>query len=248
MANDDSKPGPKPRRDVFGYLDETGLLASPETDQVFGLGLIVAEHPSEIHRSIINYRNSRRFYGEFKFTNIDHTNLELYKGLIDLFFSCSRLRFHARVFNKTALNVKSIYNGNFDRAYNAFAAQLVANSLEISEYIAIMADDVSTKKANNFEKEIRLRIKKKLRRNALFGICRLESHSLAEIQLVDVLLGAVAYAFKIKYKHVKPKHSGAKLQLVKYIQHKLNIPELSTSLKRRCRFGVTFSVEELTGL
>jgi hypothetical protein len=44
--------GPKPRSHVFGFLDETGLLASP-SDHFFELGLVVVQSPRTLHRSIV---------------------------------------------------------------------------------------------------------------------------------------------------------------------------------------------------
>ena len=83
----DKNPGPKPRINLFGYLDETGLLHSPATDKVFGLGLTICHNPKQLHRDIINFRNKRKFYKEFKFTEIRNENLPVYKGLVDIFFN-----------------------------------------------------------------------------------------------------------------------------------------------------------------
>ena len=60
--------------------------------------------------------------------------------------------------------------------------------------------------------------------------------------MTDVLLGIVAYSFKVKFGLVKA--SGAKLQMVKYLQKKLDIEKLSQSHERKMRGGLRFNVEE----
>ena len=232
------------RKHVFGFLDETGLLHSPSSDQFFGLGLLIAQHPSEIHRHIIAYRNKMNYGGEFKFSDVRQENLRLYTGLVDLFFLCRDLRFYCSFYDKRKLDVPGQFKKGYDSAYNTFAARLVASAVSNSEYIALLADDVSTKKDNNFERQIREKVKQKARRNALFGICRLESHAVAEIQLVDVLVGSVAYAFKIKHRQLHASHKSAKLQLVKHLQKKLAIETIAEKLNRKMLHGLRFSVEE----
>lgn len=117
----------------------------------------------------------------------------------------------------------------------------------MSEYIVILADDVSTPKDDNFEKEIKNKAKTKTRRNALFGICRVESHAISEIQLVDVLLGITAYSFKIKYGIVNPNKHNPKFQLMKYLQKQLNIDKLSIANEYSLRFGKKFLIKEFKG-
>lgn len=239
--------GPKPRVNLFGYLDETGLLHSPATDKVFGLGLTICHNPKQLHRDIINFRNSRKFYKEFKFTDIRNENLRVYKGLVDIFFASRSVSFSSLVFDKKQLDLKKYFAGNYERAYGVYVARLVSSALEAesskgSNYIVILADDVSTSKNDQFEKVVKEKVKMRLRRNAVFGVARLESHAITEIQMTDVLLGIVAYSFKVKFGMVKA--VGAKLEMVKYLQKKLDIDKLSESQEIKKRGGLRFSVEE----
>lgn len=237
--------GPKPKKYVFGFLDEVGLLHTPAYDRVFGLGLVKLHHPSILHRAIIDYRNKFRFRDEFKFRAVRQNNLSHYKRFVNLFFEMPFSEFSAMVIDKKFVNIETFFQSNHHRAYNSFVAKLIARSLEVSEYIVVLADDVSTPKSDNFEKEVKEKIKDRTRRNALFGICRLESHAVSEVQMADVLIGAVAYAFKIKYGLVKPSPKNAKFQLVKYIQKLLDQPALSETFERRMRAGRKFQVKEV---
>ncbi len=243
----EKNPGPKPRINLFGYLDETGLLHSPATDKVFGLGLTICHNPKQLHRDIIAFGNRRKYYKEFKFTDIRNENLPIYKGLIDVFFESKNVSFTSLVFDKKQLDLTKYFSGNYERAYGVYVAKLVSMALEAesskgSNYIVILADDVSTSKNDKFEKVVKEKVKMSLRRNAVFGVARLESHAITEIQMTDVLLGIVAYSYKVKFGMVKA--NGAKLEIVKYLQNKLSVKKLSESQEIKKRGGFRFSVEE----
>lgn len=239
--------GPKPRRDLQGYVDETGLLRT--TDPFFGLGLLVSPHINLLHRELISYRNRARYHKEFKFNDVNTQNILYYKGLIDEFFKVPNSVFSCFVYDKKNMDIQKHFKGDHNRAYNSFCGKLIADTLPIlgnnhSDYITILADDVSTAKTDHFEREVKEKIKNVTRRNALSNIIRLESHAVTEIQLVDVLLGTVAYAFKINA-GLMPTPNKAKLQLVKHIQKSLRIPALSTDMERKLKKGIKFRVKEI---
>ncbi len=236
----------KTRRHIFGFLDETGLLHTPNADRVFALGIITSPNTRELHRAIIALKNSRRYHHEFKFSDISDQNYQIYADLVDIFFRCTNTRFHSLVIDKQKLRTKPADNVS-QKSYNKFAAELVAMAIngeaeKVSEYITVLADDISTRKDDNFEKVVREKIRKKHHRNALFGIARLESHAVSEIQIVDVLLGLVAYSFKIKYGLVKG--SGARLKLLKHLQSRLGVEHLSEPQKLKIARGNWFEVLE----
>jgi hypothetical protein len=147
-------------------------------------------------------------------------NLPIYKRLLGITLTTQGLRFHSHVIDK------STYNGTEHvKAYNNYAGHLIADVIDqvdpnCSEYMTILADDVPTNsKTDNFKHMVRDRIRMATRRNALFGICRSESHAVSEIQLTDVLIGSVNYSFKMRNKLVSTK--GAKAQFIEYLQQKL---------------------------
>lgn len=235
------------KRYVFGFMDETGLLHSPITDRIFALGLIKLQHPKDLHRAIIDFKNKKKFHQEFHFTDVNSHNWRLYLEFIKLFFNACGSSFHALVFDKSKLDIKQFFRGNHEHAYNAYTAKLIAGALEKGEYIVIIADDVSTPKSDNFEKEVKKKVKLKTQRNALFGIVRVESHAVSEIQMVDVLLGLVGYAFKIKYGLLKEKRQ-SKLRLLKELQKVINIKTMAINLKKRIKGGGMFEIKEFTPL
>ena len=238
-----SSTGPKPRSHVFGYLDETGLLHTPATDRFFGMGLLIVQSPRNLHRAVITLKDRKQFYKEFKFSELKTSNLPIYKGLIDAVFDTYGLRFNCYIVDKQARSTS-----NHVASYNGYAGYLVANAIDqtgadASEYITVLADDVSTNSINDkFESMVRDRVRKVTRRNALFGICRLESHAVTELQICDVLVGVVAYAHKMATGSVSTR--SAKAQLVRYVQRKLNVFSLSQEHNLHLQNGIMFCVTQ----
>lgn len=224
-------------------MDETGLLNSPVAERVFAIGLLKSHHPKDVHREIVSLKDRKLFHREFKFTDITINNQKLYCDLIDIFFNSLECTFTCIVFDKTKLDLNKFFNGNYINAYNSYCAKLITGSLSSGEYIAIIADDISRPKSDNFEKTIKKKVKNKLRRNALFGIIRVESHAISELQIVDVLLGAIGYAFKLKYNNQSP--TRAKLKILKHIQNRLGVATLSNSFRKR-KAGGYFEIKEFS--
>lgn len=243
----ENKPGPKPAIYTFGFMDESGLLHSPKEDRVFALGLLKIQNPANLHKEIIRYKTKIKYYSEFKFSEIRNNNIKMYKNLIDLYFSVPFTAFSCIVFDKTQLNITKFFKDNYFKAYNSFTGKLIAESLDTSEYITVLADDVNTPKSDKFEADVKHKVKIKTRRMALFGICRLESHAVSEIQMTDVLLGIVAYAFKLKYNLIKTNKRNAKYKIVEYLEKYLNIDTLSKSTDLKLRSGKRFSIKEFDG-
>lgn len=240
----DVKTGPKPIQNIFGFLDESGLLKSPLPDKIFALGLLKLHNPRVLHKAIINLKNKESFHEELKFTKINNYNLSIYEKLIETYFSTYFTSFSALIFDKTKIDIKN-YNNKDYTAYNSFVGKLIAESMNPGEYIVVIADDITTPKDDVFEKDVKKKVRARLRRNALFGIIRAESHAFCELQMVDILLGSVSYAFKIKNKLIiTPNKNNPKLRLVKLIQRHLNIQLLSESLERKMSNGRYFKIKE----
>ncbi len=240
----EAKPGPKTNKSVFGFMDESGLLKTPN-ERVFALGIIILQHPTDLHRKIIDFKSKNKITSELKFTDIANKNLKIYKELIDLYFNINSTHFSVMIFDKNTIDIKKYHKDNQYHAYNSFTAKLISESLDVSEYIAVVADDVTTPKDDNFEKVIKQLIKKRIRRNALFGIIRAESHAFTLLQMADVLIGLVAYAFKIKYGQIKPDNKNPKLRILKYLQSKLNEPVLNKNTERKMTGGRIFKIKEV---
>lgn len=232
---------------LFGYMDETGVLHTPKTDRIFALGLLKLHHPGLLHRQIVNFKNKKNFYNEFHFTNVTDKNWRLYSEFVQLFLSTPGCVFSALVFDKKQLDLDKFFKGDCYSAYNSYTAKLISENLKKGEYLVVLTDDISTPKSDNFEKQVKKRVKSKSGRNALFGIARVESHAVSEIQMVDVLLGIVGYSFKLKYNLIKRLHkrkNKIKMRLVKFLQNQLRVDSLSRDFEKRIKGGGSFKVKE----
>jgi hypothetical protein len=215
------------------------------------MGIVVTPSPRVLHKKITDLRSERHYSGEFKFSDVRDRNLALYKKLLDVYFSSINSRFTAKVFLKENLGEDLNKAGQVYKLYNRISAQLICASLDKgnydqSDYIAVVADDITTQIDDNFETEVRNYIKMKTRRNALFGMSRAESHAFSELQVCDVLLGSVAYAFKLKNGLLTSTPNAAKLELVKYLQSKLGVSILAESFAKNKRYGHRFEVVDRT--
>jgi hypothetical protein len=204
----------------------------------------IVQNPRKLHRNVIQLKDQQKFYREFKFRDINNHNLPTYKKLIDIIFGTQGLRFNCVIVDKSKRTARHHVS-----SYNGYAGYLIANAIDqtdnnnVSEYITVLADDVSTNSINDkFEKMVRDRMRKVTRRNALFGICRLESHAVTELQICDVLVGTVAYAHKMTAGSVSTR--GSKAQLIKYVQKKLNTFSLSQNLDLHLHNGIMFCVTQ----
>lgn len=235
---------------VWGYLDETGSLGSPVSG-IFGMGLVVTPSPRILHKKIGDLRSQLNYAGEFKFSNVRVKSLPLYKKLLDVYFESINARFTARIYLRDNFKTDLHKTGEVYKVYNRISARLISSALDKgnytqSDYIAIIADDISTQVDDNFEGEIRAYIKSKHRRNALFGMSRAESHAFAELQIADVLLGTVAYAFKLKHGLLDSQPNPGKLELVKYLQTHLGVDNLADNLMVKRKFGHRFEISDKT--
>ena len=65
------------------------------------------------------------------------------------------------------------------------------------ETLWIVADEYSTPPGHRFEENVRDYVNRKLGRTAVAGVCRMRSSGVDLLQLIDLILGAVVYEYKI---------------------------------------------------
>ncbi|QQS20112.1 DUF3800 domain-containing protein [Candidatus Saccharibacteria bacterium] len=245
-----STTGPKGQMCVWGYLDETGSLGSP-TSGIFGMGLLVTPSPRILHKRVSDLRSQLNYKGEFKFSNVRINSLPLYKKLLDVYFESVNARFTARIYLRDNFRADLHVTGEVYKVYNRISARLISSALDKgkytqSDYIAVIADDISTQVDDNFESEIRAYLRGKHRRNALFGMSRAESHAFAELQVADVLLGTVAYAFKLKHGLLDTQPNPGKLEIVKHLQAHLGVDSLADNVMVKRKYGHRFEISDKT--
>lgn len=110
-----------------------------------------------------------------------------------MYFKFLNCQFCCLLFDKEKPNIDvSKYFINLWDAHISYSKMLIKNNIKEGENICIIADYLGKPKSSPkyFEKEI-----KNLK--GVYNACMIESHSSLSIQLVDVLIGCVAYDYKM---------------------------------------------------
>jgi hypothetical protein len=86
--------------------------------------------------------------------------------------------------------------GNTFRAYEKLATQLLLGSIQPFELCTVVADNYSAPNSWSFETTVRKECNRRLNRLAVPSVIQVDSGATEGLQLVDILVGAVAFWFK----------------------------------------------------
>ena len=118
---------------------------------------------------------------------------------MDLYFSFPQAAFCAFVVDKQApgFQIENYFRDIWE-AYIGYSRLLVHKYMTLGDEICILADYYSKPRASTKFYEVELAKPNDKGANPVFNVCMLESHASMYIQLVDVLVGCVAYDFRLK--------------------------------------------------
>lgn len=206
---------PADQKYAFAFLDETGTLHAAR-DPFFAVGLLRCREPYALLRPLQRMRDREKFYDEIKWNKVSAKKMPILKTVLDVFFGCLDASFSAFVVDKQNHDVITRFGGQFE-AYDALARQLVRGSIRPGEVLWVIADEYSTPPTVTFEENVRDHVNRKLRRQAVAGVCRMRSSGVDLLQLADILLGAVVFEHKLQrgIAHYKPKR-----ELLDYLKSK----------------------------
>lgn len=205
---------------AFGFLDETGTLASPR-DPFFAVGLLRCRNPYELQRPMQRIRDRKHFYDEIKWGKVSAKKIDILKILVDVFFS-AEASLTVFVTDKRKHDVIARFDGQFG-AYEALARQLVHGSIRRGETMFLIADEYSTPPGETFEENVRDYVNKKLRRRAVAGVCRMRSTGVDLLQLIDLFVGAIVYEYKAESGTVGLADYKPKTQLLTHIKKRAGV-------------------------
>lgn len=205
---------------AFGFLDETGTLASPR-DPFFAVGLLRCRDPYELQRPMQRIRDRKHFYDEIKWGKVSSKKLPILKILTDVFFS-AEASLTVFVTDKRKHDVITRFDGQFG-AYEALARQLVRASIRRGETMFLIADEYSTPPQVTFEENVRDYVNAMLRRQGVAGVCRMRSTGVDLLQLIDLILGAIVYEYKAECGIVGLADYKPKTQLLNHIKTKAGV-------------------------
>lgn len=182
-------------RTPFAFFDETGSI-NDKANRFFCLGMIKCMQPFFLDSKIREIREMNRFYDEIKWNTLSKAKLKTVLEIIEAVFDTPGIYFSCIVINKDNVNFEEDFNNNPYEAYEEFTEILLKRAIGESEILTVLADFVTTPKNIRFEVDVKHDINKNLDRLAIGGIHRVDSKGVNIIQIVDLLIGAVAYSYK----------------------------------------------------
>lgn len=210
---------PTAEQTSFVFLDETGRLPIAR-DRFFGVGLLKCPEPAVIQRPMQALRDRRDFRPEIKWSEVRVNTLPIYREALSHFFECQDARFACFIADKDANN-PIVRFGDQWRAYERLAAQLLIGNIAPNETVTVLADEYSTPPDVTFEENVRELVERRLDRRAINGVCRMRSTGVDLFQILDLLLGAVAYDYKRDAGLLTGSGKNPKARLLRHIKRKI---------------------------
>lgn len=221
-------------KNYFGFIDETGVLYKDPKQRFFGLGFLKLENTAPyfelLHKELSKAKGRINERFEFKFNRINRNNYTFYSDLIDLYFKCPENYFCSFLIDKEnpEIDIDKYFKSTWD-AYISYMKLLIRRNMDKRDKIFILADYLDKPKCSSRYYEVEIKAMRKNGKRIVANCCMLESHASLYIQIVDILLGAIAYDFKLE-RIDEFKGNNYKKRIVDLIKGKLNVPKLSTDL------------------
>lgn len=159
-------------------------------------------------------QNSKAY---FKWTKVSRGKLDAYKGLVDLFFKFDNIRFKCLLIDTHQLDIDGYHQGDPELGFYRFYFYLLSRTMiKDNQYFVLLHRKDNKKKGrledlknylNNYFRE-----KYSIDRNVVSNIEPRDARLYNQLQIVDVLLGAVGYVWE------GYELSPAKLELIKHIE------------------------------
>ncbi len=168
-------------------------------------------------------RARHNLLAEMKWTKVSQTMLPAYKDFVDVFFDNASLSFKCIVVDTHILDYRTFHGGDRELGFYKFYFQLVSRNLAPDNLYWLFTDERKNRKPYRLA-VLKLTVNRWWKRQAdvepLRNVEPRRSHDEDLIQLADILLGAVAYAWNQR------QGSPAKLSLVAHIAQRLSWPTL----------------------
>lgn len=188
-------------RTPFCFFDETGSL-NDKANRYFAMGMLKCLQPYFLDYEIQKLRQRERFFDEIKFNKISKKNINICLKTLDLIFNVPGLKFSFFILNKDDIDFQAEFKNDLWLAYEVFAEKLLIGNIAPTEIVAVLADYVTTPPAVKFEVNVKHAVNNHFKRLAVAGICRVDSKGVNLIQIIDLVLGAIVYDYKLENKLV----------------------------------------------
>ena len=224
--------------DIFNiYCDESCHLENDrQSAMVLGAVWCPDSQRASIARSV---RDLKRQYGlasgfEIKWTKISPAKLDFYLALIDLFFSDPRLHFRAIVIPDKSRLEHSAFNQSHDDFYYKMYFQLLKVIFESGNRYRIYLDIKDTRSQQKVTRlhDYLANAQYDFNKEMVERIQQVHSHEIEQLQLADVLIGALGYV------HRGLRTSPAKQAVIERIKATSGFGLLRSTLPSEKKFNV----------
>jgi hypothetical protein len=173
------------------FFDEAGAISS---DRFFAVGLLRLEDHSNVLKGVKNIRKRHKFWDEFKWAELTSTNVAPTTDVLDLLID-KDVNFSCFIADRTVADPVQRFGNQF-AAYEKLATQLLIGSVRPFELVSVLADRYSAPDYVDFEWNVKEECNRRLRRLAVTSVVQVDSGATEGLQLVDLLVGAIAFNFK----------------------------------------------------
>lgn len=174
-------------------------------------------------------REQYRLQAEMKWTKVSSTMLPAYRAFVDTFFGREQLSFRCIVIDTHILDYRRFHRGDKELGFYKFYFQMISRNLTASDLYWLYTDERRNRRSSRLS-TLKITVNRWWQKRAgvepLRAIEPRHSHEDDMIQLTDVLLGAISYAWNGRA------GSEAKLALSTHIASRMGWPTLQWSTER----------------
>ena len=184
------------------FCDESNHLDSDKSNlMIIGAICVIDKEVENINRYIKHLKHKHNATYELKWTKLNSNKKEFYKELLDFFFSNNYMKFNAQlILNKKSLNHQKYNDGEADMFYYKMYYYALLPFLHSNKSFNIFIDYKDTKGGQRVKKL------QKVIDNTFYGqidcmFTIIQSHESQIMQIVDILIGAIAYKNRTDIEH-----------------------------------------------
>lgn len=217
------------------YCDESCHLPN-DGNSIMVLGGIWCpkEKSREINKRIREIKEKNKISAEMKWVKLSSARFQVYKELVDYFFDDDDLHFRVLIVdNKDKINHQSFHQTHDDWYYKMYF-NMIKTILHPNDryYIYLDIKDTKSKSKINKLQEVLENSKYSFSKNTIQHIQVIRSHEVEIMQIVDILIGAIAYKLR------GYNQSLAKNSIIELIEKKSNYAFEHNALYREDKFNI----------
>lgn len=201
------------------FCDESCHLQHDGADvMVLGALHTSAEKAIELSKHIKWLRHNHNYKPEFKWSRLNKHQWPLYKALIDMVLDDVEISFKATVvLNKNKLDHQQYNSGSHSTFYYKMFYYTLRDFLKEGHEYRVYLDYMDTTGAQKIKKMCEV-LQNETKWQLNVGATIVQSYEVQLVQIVDLLIGAVAYKNRTDIQKISP----IKNQFVNYIEQKIS--------------------------